>query len=200
MPLPCTALSNLYSPIWAPITLSCGCQSVLLALREYCSSARQEGPFPPHNHLTWVLYLKGLSAGPPAEPLLHEATSRRSQGDVPSWSPGAPSCATPCGTRTPYSRIPCPTGPKACLDGLGFLPKFILLRENHAPETTLLDMKDGERCLWGVYTCAWDTAAGGGGGGQREGAGPGVRSQPVLSQTLKSLRFLNPKPFPRRFL
>lgn len=126
---------------------------LVAANRSFCLSEntaltpRQEGPFPPHNHLTWVLYLKGLSASSPAEPLLHEATSLRSQGDVPSWSPGAPSCATPCGTRTPNSRTPCPTWPKACFDSLGFFPKFILLRENHAPETTLLGMKYRGWCL-----------------------------------------------------
>lgn len=121
-------------------------------------TARPEGPFPPHSPLTWVLYLEGLSAGPPAEPFLHEATRLRSQGGAPHGSPGVPSCATPCGTRTPASRTRCPTG-------LGFLPKFILPRKNRAPETTLLGMKDGERCLRGVYTCTWDRAAEGGNGG-----------------------------------
>lgn len=45
---------------------------------------RQEGPFPPHSHLTWVLYLKGLSAGPPLSPFSMKQQVREAKGMFPA--------------------------------------------------------------------------------------------------------------------
>lgn len=185
--------------IWALITLLCVCQSVLLSRRQYCSYTQAGRALPsskpPNLGLVFKRPLSWLPSGWAPSPWSNKSEKLR---DVPSWSPGNPFCATLCGARTPDSRFPCPNDPKPALTAWASLPSLpfwgrAVLHRLHCWAWRMVS----DVCL-GIYICAhktlWDVGQDCSGG--REGARPGVRSQPVQSHNTEESEISKSKAIP----